>query len=641
MAAPVQFVDGIRYLKFNKTDLAGRNNAVTLKSIQKIRMGVGNGASFIDLIVTGVTELANSVLVQVAPFNINPVNLGFQENFNFDPYLPEEFFNSDYNALQNNAFQAERSEILFESDYKISQITASNINAILSGSAQLAEFNDYYLSLNSFKNPRYDGSKLQGAELNKFTQGDSSYGGDPVINYTDSTFAYFNFIGGTSPERNDTVAAHIGFIVDRNGEALQPAVSEVGHYDMLNTYKTGNKIEVVLDDPEAFDVNMSILNGMQEVVRSGVRIEPIVYSQTGSQLGNRAGTLTFGSDVTIAENFKALAVFSGSSLQVQPSATAVIPYNDEVYDIPSAFNPVSYQYKVPFTSSTLINIVASAIVEKNANSQNRIIYKIVLQRSGSDTGGVFVEIVNKIQELPLATPSSPNKPLTVSVGTGPITALSGSFYRAILTVGNLTSSGVRILSGSFFKVDQVIEPNIAVTAPYWISGSAVYSQSYYNMEDKYLVAQGTLKNALGINQIDIVGSGFNNIKYPFSIQEGDEIRFEGQESKSHLIVKVYNPQDPFIDYTVGILPPLGAYGKEPNTGFLILEVKPSVFSNTNIDNFVVRRYVEDKNFIIFKSQKPGGQTSAGLIKPEYLSQDILDNFDQINRRFRLQTLRNT
>jgi len=96
MSAPFQFVDGIRYLKFNKTDLAGRNNVFTLKSIQKIRMGVGSGATFIDLIVTGVTELSNSVLVQVAPFNLNPVNLGFQENFNFDPYLPEANYFGSY-----------------------------------------------------------------------------------------------------------------------------------------------------------------------------------------------------------------------------------------------------------------------------------------------------------------------------------------------------------------------------------------------------------------------------------------------------------------------------------------------------------------------------------------------------------------
>lgn len=633
MAAPVQFVDGIRYLKFNKTDLAGRNNAVTLKSIQKIRMGVSNGASFIDLIVTGVTELANSVLVQVAPFDINPVNLGFQENFNFDPYLPEEFFNSDYNALQNNAFQAERSEILFESDYKISQITASNINAILSGSAQLAEFNDYYLSLNSFKNPRYDGSRLQGAELNKFTQGDSSYGGDPVINYTDSTFAYFNFIGGTSPERNDTVAAHIGFIVDRNGEALQPAVSEVGHYDMLNTYKTGNKIEVVLDDPEAFDVNMSILNGMQEVVRSGVRIEPIVYSQTGSQLGNRAGTLTFGSDVTVNENFKAFVVYSGSSMPVFAGQSRVVEINDEVYDNPNAYNTIAYEYKVPFTSSTLINFVAGVKVAKAGTSNYTIDYQVILQRSGSDTGGTFVNIVSTFDQIPDDT----FEPKLTIIGTGPITALSESRYRVRVNA----DKDLFITTGSYLQVNQTIEPAITVSAPYWISGSAVYSQSFYNVDDKYLLAQGSLKSALGLLQRDIAGSGFNTVKYPFTILPGDEIRFEGQESKTHLVIKVYNPEDKFSDYTVGIAPPLGSYGKDLSSGFLILEVQPSIYPNTNIDNFVVRRYIEDKNFIIFKSQKPDGQTSAGLIKPEYLSQDILDNFDQINRRFRLQTLRNT
>ena len=634
MSAPNQFVDGIRYLKFNKTDLAGRNNAVTLKSIQKIRMGVGNGATFIDLIVTGVTELSNSVLVQVAPFNINPVNIGYQENFNFDPYLPEEFFNSDYNALQNNASQAERSEILFESDYNISQITASNINAILSGSAQLAEFNDYYLSLNSFKNPRYDGSRLQGAELNKFTQGDSSYGGDPVINYTDSTFAYFNFIGGTSPERNDTVAAHIGYIIDRNGNALEPGVSQTGHYDMLNTYKTGNKIEVVLEDPEAFDVNMSILNGMQEVFRAGVRIEPIVYSQTGSQLGNRAGTLAFGSDVTVNENFKAFVVYSGSSTPVNSGQFAVVPNNDEVYDNPNAYNTTTYEYKVPFTSSTLINFVAGVKVDRKGTSDYKVDYQVILQRSGSDTGGTFIDIVSTYDQIPFRT----FEPKLTIIGTGPIAALSESRYRARVFC---STTGLFITTGSYLQIDQTIEPAITVSAPYWLSGSAVYSQSFYYVDDKYLLAQGSLKSALGLDQKDIAGSGFNTIKYPFEILPGDEIRFEGQESKTHLVIKVYNPQDKFSDYTIGIPPPFSSYGKDLSSGFLIVEVQPSIYPNTNIDNFVVRRYVEDKNFIIFKSQKPDGQTSAGLIKPEYLSQDILDNFDQINRRFRLQTLRNT
>ena len=131
MSSPVQFVDGIRYLKFNKTDIAGRNNAVTLRSVEKIRMTTGNGSTAIDLTVVGVTLLANSVLVQVAPYQINTALLGFQENFFFEPYLPEDFFQSDYNALLNNATDSERSEIFFEADYNVSQITASNLPAIL------------------------------------------------------------------------------------------------------------------------------------------------------------------------------------------------------------------------------------------------------------------------------------------------------------------------------------------------------------------------------------------------------------------------------------------------------------------------------------------------------------------------------
>lgn len=633
MSSPVQFVDGIRYLKFNKTDVAGRNNAVTLRSVEKIRMTVNNGNTAIDLTVVGVTELANSVLVQVAPYQLNTAWLGYQENFYFEPYLPEDFFNSDYNALLNNATDSERSEIFFEADYSVSQITASNLPAILSGSAQLAEFNDYYLSLNSYKNPRYDGSRLEAAELNKFTKGDVSYGGDPVINYTDTYFAYFNYIGGTAPERNDTVAAHVGYLVGRDGSAFEPGVSNTAYYDMLNTFESGDQIEVVLDDPEAFDTNMSILNGMKEVVRSGTRIEPIIYSQTGSQLGSRAASISFGSDVTVNENFKAFVVYSGSVTPVNSGQFAVIPFKDEVYDNALAFNTTTSEYTVPFTSSTLIRVITGVKVDRKGTSNYKVDYQVILQRSGSDTGGQFIDVVSVWDTIPFNTFDAK----LTTIGTGPITALSQSRYRTRVFCG---TTGLNVTTGSYFKVEQEIEPNITVSAPYWISGSAVYSQSFYYVEDKYILAQGSLKSALGLKQEDIAGSGFNTLKYPFSIQEGDEIRFEGQESKTHLVMKVYNPEDRFFDYTVGMPPPLGSYGKDLSTGFLIVEVKPNIFPNTNLDNFVIRRYVEDRSFIIFKSQKPAGQTSAGLIKPEYLSQDILDNFDQINRTFRLQTFRN-
>lgn len=633
MPAPSQLQEGIRYLKFNKTDVAGRNNAVTLRSVEKIRMTTSGGGTAIDLKVTGITELANSVLVEVEPYVINTSVFGYQEDFYFDPYLPEDFFRSDYNALLNNATDSEKSDIYFVADYAVSQITASNLTAILSRSAELAEFNDYYLNLESYKNSRYDGSRLQAAELNKFTKGDTSYGGDPVINYTDTYFGYFDFIGGTAPERNDTVAAHIRYIVGRNGEAYEPGVSNIAFYNMINTFESKDQVEVVLDDPEAFDTNMAILNGMKEVVRAGARIEPIVYSQSGSQIGSRAGSLSFGSDITINENFKAFVVYSGSSTPVNSGQFGVVAFNDEVYDNPSAFNTTSYTYKVPYTSSTLINIVAGVKIDRKGTSNYKVDYQVILQRSGSDTAGNYIDVLSAWDTIPYNT----FEPKLTIIGTGPIAALSASFYRVRVFCG---TTGLFITTGSYFQVDQEIEPAITVSAPYWASGSAIYSQSYYYVDDKYIVAQGSLKNGLGLQQTDIAGSGFNTIKYPFTIEPGDEIRFEGQEDKAHLVMKVYNPQDRFSDYTVGMPPPLGSYGKDLSSGFLIVEVSPSIYPNTNLDNFVIRRYVEDRSFVIFKSQKPNGQTSAGLIKPEYLSQDILDNFDQINRTFRLQTFRN-
>jgi hypothetical protein len=633
MSSPVQFVDGIRYLKFNKTDVAGRNNYVTLRSVEKIRMTVNSGNTAIDLIVTGVTELSNSVLVQVAPYQLNTAWLGFQEEFYFDPYLPEDFFQSDYNALLNNAVESERSDIYFEADYSVSQITASNLPAILSGSAQLAEFNDYNLSLASFTNPRYNGSRLQAAKLNVFTKGDVSYGGDPVINYTDTFFGYFNYIGGTTPERNDTVAAHIGFMVGRNGEAFEPGVSNNAFYNMLNTFESGDQVEIVLDDPQAFDTDMSVLNGMKEVVRAGARIEPIIYSQTGSQIGSRAASIVFGTDITVP-NSKTFAVYSGSSTAVNSGQFAIVTNNDEIYDNPNAYNPTTYEYTVPFTSSALINFTAGVKVDRKGTSNYKVDYQVIIQRSGSDTGGQFVDFTSTWDQIPFNT----FDPKLTILETGPITAIPESRYRVRVFC---STTGLFITTGSYLQVDQTIEPAITVSAPYWISGSAVYSQSYYNVDDKYIIAQGTLKNALGIQQNDIAGSGFNTIKYPFEILPGDEIRFEGQESKTHLVMKVYNPQDTFSDYTVGIPPPLGSYGKDLSSGFLIIEVKPSIYPNTNLDNFVVRRYVEDRSFVIFKGTKPAGQTSAGLIRPEYLSQDILDNFDQINRTFRQTTFRNS
>ena len=83
------------------------------------------------------------------------------------------------------------------------------------------EFNDSLLDLTGWKNPRYEGSKLTGVEINKFTQGDVTYGKNPVI-------------------ENKVVALYIGNTLI-GGDGEEDAYTEITNH----SYATVDKILII------------------------------------------------------------------------------------------------------------------------------------------------------------------------------------------------------------------------------------------------------------------------------------------------------------------------------------------------------------------------------------------------------------
>jgi hypothetical protein len=83
------------------------------------------------------------------------------------------------------------------------------------------EFNDSLLDLAGWKNARYEGSKLTGVEINKFTQGDVSYGQNPVI-------------------ENKVVALYIGNTLI-GGDGEEDAYTEITNH----SYATVDKILII------------------------------------------------------------------------------------------------------------------------------------------------------------------------------------------------------------------------------------------------------------------------------------------------------------------------------------------------------------------------------------------------------------
>ena len=102
---------------------------------------------------------------------------------------------------------------------------------------------------------------------------------------------------------------------------------------------------------------------------------------------------------------------------------------------------------------------------------------------------------------------------------------------------------------------------------------------------------------------------FDPITDFWELQEGDEIRFENKEEYTYRITSIngeesiFPPKDPDIDkLKIIVTPPFQYTDEEGNT---------TVNQPSDFDFFVVRRYKENKNFIILNQQMPYGIISTG------------------------------
>ena len=150
--------------------------------------------------------------------------------------------------------------------------------------------------------------------------------------------------------------------------------------------------------------------------------------------------------------------------------------------------------------------------------------------------------------------------------------------------------------------------------------SSVLNQAYAIKEengryDKYFV-QAKLPYTASTNTdfpltVEPSFTEFDPIEDVWSLEVGDEIRFENSEDLVYVITSV--------DGQSAITPP-----SLSTTGQLTITVNPSFEEVTpsNFDFFVVRRYKENRNFVIIDQQKPYGfpvsaSSSPGILLPEH------------------------
>jgi hypothetical protein len=512
-----------------------------------------------------------------------------------EPYVKAEFQNSNCNAIFNNATEITPSTVFYDLDYSQGTITPVNFATVIEGTATKAPIQDYNFNLRRSIIPRYSGSKNTSFDYNEQ---------DGSVEKTQAYFAYFNWVGGTSPEwgngLEDRSGVNLRYIIDELGDVIKPINDSEGiNLGILRQNFTEDQISTLaFNDSTGASAAFSNLLGNHEVFKSGKSITPILYSQTESI------------DVGVNGGFSTTLDFIQGDLN---QSAAINDYRIQAYNTGDTIvttGKVNYQNLVIDGSEA--DWTGDDTYSPNTadpTTQNVTLYFTgTLKRSGNP--------VNKIVTAQFFKDG-------VAVGTPKQFDFSNSYYNSLdisfvdstattsnvydLRITSLSGMGILKLStDSYINVTQQPLPNIGTcSSPYW-------TQSGVN--DNQIKAHANLKPFYRQKQEDIANSGFFPIVNDFIIQEGDEIRFDGTETQSYRVMLV-----------------------ETTSGNVILTLDRDVTA-ANLQWFLIRRYIDDASNIILKVDKPSGGTSPGILKPQYLSKEVEDNINDIIEKLKIDNL---
>jgi hypothetical protein len=153
---------------------------------------------------------------------------------------------NDCAPLINNTSTYPLSQYYMKADYNSGQLTPTNFNSIISGSATKAPVQDYYYNLRRQILPRYNGSRLTGYQINAFTSStDTSYGKSPVIERYSNFFIYFDWIGGANPQYPGGGNLHGVYLIDIEGNSVPLTTNNSNLGRVENIFKKGNTANIL------------------------------------------------------------------------------------------------------------------------------------------------------------------------------------------------------------------------------------------------------------------------------------------------------------------------------------------------------------------------------------------------------------
>ena len=640
----VSFLDNLTFTSSLAT--ASFNLSYSEPSISSSKPG---DTYYLALIASDVyTTLTASILHPGSKFFVTSSDAtGLQVGLVPEPYFGSNDFNRalDCQPLLNNAERVRRHNLYQDVDYSAGATEPVNFDLLISGSALRAEVQLSNYTSKRVIIPRYEGSKSTSQNLNKWTKGDTgTYGKTPTVESLKTVIAYCDWIGDWPPERSNSSAAHILYLIDSDGNISIPNTSETSLPNVQGAFQTGERFRV-----SSKTIGSGEADQFRTVIRGGQRIEPILYTQSGSAPNQQWNTTMSFEDI-IPSVDGAVGNYISTNVPSGPQGLGNGTWDTSLYGIQVTSNLINAngEYVVPsgvisdgvslfaqFKRETEYKFALGNPLHQNDTIQLR--YRAVRESSGGSKqyygGGDVIEFDCVGYYMQLQSIHGGNWYYQVGEYTPgptisshipiPLTDLNANdkiYIEFQKICSDYTVGDIRLTPSGYYKVPQYPNPTVPVSSSgynsMWNWGDPntypyIITSSHPTLIDLY---DGIVK------QTDIAGSGFNPIALPWSIKYGDEFRFEGREDFTYMVKEIYAPYD-----TEGRTFPTGSievhFSKNLPTGS-----SQSVF---DLDHFLIRRYVDDASQILMEGFRPLNSSGPYILTPEYVTKDLNTNIDDV------------
>ena len=578
-----------------------------------------------------------------------------------EPGFTTKFKNTDCDVLQGEAVGLRYNKFIQDLDYSTTTTTPTNLSLIRQNTATRGTVPESNYTQKSFTDIRYNGSKIQSEKINEWTPSNNNiglYGKTPAINNDNTLVTYCEWIGGTTPELTGKSAAKIKFIINEGDVIREPNLTEGAIRDIQNAFPSGENCIVSLTNPPQ-GTGVEMLNGTKGIIKGGYRVEPILYSQSSSLTKGDVYWTPFSvSGSSLAENpiddQTALINHSGSDLssgygfpldsaQLVTTSYEKVQFKPIVYDNGSNFTPSNYTFTIPQEAvDDGVYLEFSIIVQLAQTYGSSRIVNVTLHKNGTpcyhlpgadvqfDTGGgsgpsaiyglaylnvtipSYQLVTGDVYDVRIKVDSLSNDDFWVvtnndlqwtnyfSTPPTPNFFCNNLFFQDLNMLYEIAYNP-NIYDPSFWRVSQNPILSGGTIAP---GDNAIWGYPNYNGIDYSVItcSNDTLNQSYGkVKQNDIPNSGFNKIFNFFTVNRGDEFRFGDNEQN---VSEVQATTPPYL---------------HPSGTLEIKFKEPVASSSINLDEFLIRRYIEDGSFIIFDSDKPAAPSGPSIIKPQYVT----------------------